>query len=541
MNADFSTPSIANLPPTPENSTIRMQGYFPNPTGAGVGWTFDSSSGVQQNGSQLGAPTAPLPGTQTGYIRNYGTISQSISFPTSGTYKLSFYLAAGLANSNLQFQVSIDGTPIKNIMRASTSFSSPTTVPFSAPQGLHTLSFAGAGQLNALVVQTFFIDQVSITLVPTPPPPPGGTGPQITSAVPAISPVPSDTIMLEGQNFGPPYGKFHIHFPKPSTTPFSTGSFTDLTVDADTSQWFGSGANIIGSLPITTASQTGSVTQQTVDITMTAKDGKTSNVWHALFLEDAWITGGSQTVSPNVAFYLVGWNFGAPGKLTIHFPMKNPSDPSSFDVPVPVSPGEWVGDAMMVYMPPITGVVEQTVDITFTTQNGRKSHPWKAKFIPTMDIEQLTWQDVTVGTCDNNAWDNNCNGNTDTGIGSLFCATNAVGFPSTDSFDGYHTGCCCGDSDNGTDKYSVSVKNGWMIFSLDFSPLNENDPELDNGTVHYSTSPDRILGNTPGQVFFPASTDSLQISVPWHVGGSGGYVNYQGDIWIKGPRGVPYH
>jgi hypothetical protein len=32
-----------------------------------------------------------------------------------------------------------------------------------------------------------------------------------------------------------------------------------------------------------------------------------------------------------------------------------------------------------------------------------------------------------------------------------------------------------------------------------------------------------------------------QISVPWHIGATGGYVYYNLDITIKGPKGVPYY
>jgi hypothetical protein len=529
MNADFSTPSIANLPPNPPGEvTPQSQGYFPDPTGPGVGWTFDSSSGVQQNGSQLGALPAPLPGIQTGYIQNHGTISQSISFPTSGTYKLSYYLAAGRANGSLQFQVSIDGTLKESIKGASTAF---TLIPitFSVTQGSHTLSFAGAGQLNASVDQIFFIDQVSITLVPSPPPLPGGTGPQITSGVPVIS--HTQPIMLEGQNFGPPYGKFHIHFPKPATSPFPPyppyNNYTDLSVDADRTQWFGSGANIIGSLPITTASQTGSVTQQTVDITMTTKDGKTSNVWHATFIEDAWITGGSQTVSPNVAFYLAGWNFGSPGTITIHFPTRNPTDPSSFDVIAATSLVEWSPFGITAMMPNVQGVVEQTVDITFKTQNGRKSNTWKAKFIPTMDIEQLTYEDFTVVSCSDQGQSNICDG-----VNSVITGSSCFFGPNPEMgvLMGSHVGCWGGDSDDGTDNYSVaSLKNGSIFNEFDFYPQTPSDPAwVDNGTVGYEAP---LLG--------PSSIQ--QISVPWHIGATGGYVYYNLDITIKGPKGVPYY
>ena len=61
------------------------------PTGAG--WTFQSDAGIAANGSTLRFLNAPA-GTQEGFLRNSGSIAQSLQGFTIGhTYLLSFYMA----------------------------------------------------------------------------------------------------------------------------------------------------------------------------------------------------------------------------------------------------------------------------------------------------------------------------------------------------------------------------------------------------------------------------------------------------------------
>ena len=54
VNCSFETPALI--------------GYQYNPTAAGIGWTFSSSSGIQRNGSTWGAAKAP-DGVQTAFVQ----------------------------------------------------------------------------------------------------------------------------------------------------------------------------------------------------------------------------------------------------------------------------------------------------------------------------------------------------------------------------------------------------------------------------------------------------------------------------------------
>jgi hypothetical protein len=68
----------------------------------------------------------------------------------------------------------------------------------------------------------------------------------------------------------------------------------------------------------------------------------------------------------------------------------------------------------------------------------------------------------------------------------------------------------------------VSVTNDWKVDKFNFSGFGNQ-----NGTVTPVTPP--LHGAT------------FSSSVQWHIGSSGGVVNYYGDVYIKGPDGVPYN
>jgi uncharacterized delta-60 repeat protein len=152
VNVSFETPAL-------------VSGFQYDPSGAGVGWTFTSGSGIQHNGSAWGAAATPE-GAQTAFIQNTSSISQALSL-NAGSYTLSFKAAQRpccLTPNTQPIQVSIDGTPLGSpITPASTSFGA-FSIPISlASSGTHTIAFAGTNPNS----NATFIDAVSVTaLVP---------------------------------------------------------------------------------------------------------------------------------------------------------------------------------------------------------------------------------------------------------------------------------------------------------------------------------------------------------------------------------------
>jgi hypothetical protein len=147
-NPGFETPAL----PAP--------GYQYNPSGSGVGWTFDAHSGIQGNGSAWGAASAPQ-GIQTGFIQSTGTISQALTL-AAGTYTLSFKAAQRSCCVSPYVQplkVTLDGAQIGSLVSPSSSSFAPSSIVFTvASSGTHTIGFAGTDPSD----KTTFLDDVTL-------------------------------------------------------------------------------------------------------------------------------------------------------------------------------------------------------------------------------------------------------------------------------------------------------------------------------------------------------------------------------------------
>ena len=149
VNCSFETPALI--------------GYQYNPTAAGIGWTFSSSSGIQRNGSTWGAAKAP-DGVQTAFVQGTGTLSQAISLG-AGTYTLSFQAAGRYGGCctrpNIQpIKIAVNGTQVGSLITPpDTSFGSYSVI-FTAPtSGTYTITFSGTVSVD----KTTFIDAVSLS------------------------------------------------------------------------------------------------------------------------------------------------------------------------------------------------------------------------------------------------------------------------------------------------------------------------------------------------------------------------------------------
>jgi hypothetical protein len=163
-NTSFETPALG-------------ANFSYNTTGAT--WTFSPYSGIEGNGSVWGAPAAP-DGVQSAFIQNQsgnnGSISQSFSISSGGSYSVSFKAALRgyqIGSSAETFSVSLDGAILGTYSPANTtSFTSYTAPSVTLASGSHTLTFTGNGP-NTTTDSTVFIDAVALNMLgATPPPPP---------------------------------------------------------------------------------------------------------------------------------------------------------------------------------------------------------------------------------------------------------------------------------------------------------------------------------------------------------------------------------
>ncbi len=538
VNGDFETPNVSGAP----------QGFLEGAaiSGADVGWSFPVVAGghsgityeLDANGFNAPAPPA---GSQVGLIQNIGQISQSVDLQP-GYYVLTFDLAerafgwSGAGKNTptpLPIQVKIGGHSFGPYSPTSTSaYNKVSTPPFHiATAGAQLLEFVGTGPLYVANVEdnTTFIDAVSISL----------SGPVITSGPADID--PTSSISLGGDQFGSPPGQIKVVFPSHSETPFSNGSKSELHLDTT-----GSNTSAKSTARIDGGHPQGAVNEQTVDITLASADGNlTSNVWHAMFHDNAVITSGPNTITPGQPFLLKGWDFDSTaecaktsknaGKITVHFPTKswqqfnNQGDNKSYDDLVMTVPtgDDCTPDMIKIALPhDLSGVVSQDVQITFESPGGRKSNAWSAHFNPRLEMRVIPWQLVAVVSCSNQSAYDNCNNPNQTGSCWDFIPFFVEGTVSPgpdDSMIGYHVGCWGLSSDNGTDTYFTLVRNDWVI--TQFALRNLVDNASDSSTT-----------NPPS----PMSSTLINVSVNWHIGATGGAIWYAGDIYAKGPVGVPF-
>jgi hypothetical protein len=552
-NGSFAVPSVASAP----------NGFLVGPNPAlnvsGVGWTFPSVTGgdsgitVQEESGGLNAPQAPN-GDQVGWIQNRGVIWQPVDLKPGG-YLLTLELAQstlGVSSGSspplpLPILIKIGDQEFGPYMPASATSYNEVVVPFQiAAAGTEVLNFMGQGPPLRPNVEdhTTFIGNVSIQPAP----------PNITQGPHDLDPTTSVT--LQGSNFGSVPQKIKIVFPKPSETPFSNGSKSEIdlgSVGADDAAAF--------TQAIDAPYPTGKVERQTVNITLVSGDtGLVSNAWPATFHDKAVITSGPSAITPGQKFLLKGWDFDSnaecssrnAGKVTVHFPLKSAvkfrnqgANPSDSDLVIPISGDGCQPDAVKITLPSDTqGVVRQTVDITYESPGGRTSNAWPAEFNPTLITLVAPYYWVNA-SCSNQSASDNCNNGK---FGSCWSGPipewGLVGYwpPDLDSMVGDHHGCWGTSSDDGTDTYTLSLpsvgangkpltdpKDGWVASGFGNWGVEADNAFAGNGL--------QTNGCPNQQDCFPATY--VQATVVWHIGATGGDIDYVWDIQIRGPVGVP--
>jgi hypothetical protein len=222
--------------------------------------------------------------------------------------------------------------------------------------------------------------------------------------------------------------------------------------------------------------------------------------------------------SPGGAVIVLGKNFGSqPGKLQIvgEFGTKDLVDLDWG------SDGKFVGGKVPDN---ICGVHNHPAKLVVTTKAGAKSNEFPVTFLAKKEWKWLKPNDINLVNCSDDANENHCNG-VDAG-GDWYVApqpfSSGPGFE--ESIYGYHYNCWgCIGNDSGTDKYQVTLANGWTFSGL---LLEEHDPGSEGD----------VNGPTPG---FPSGASSWAPQWGW-MATSDDYVWYAAAIEIEGDCGVPY-
>jgi beta-glucanase (GH16 family)/fibronectin type 3 domain-containing protein len=141
--------------------------YAYDPTSAN--WTFANKAGVEVNGSAWNAAAAP-DGKQAAFLQSNqgvgGSIKQSLSITTAGSYQISFSAAQRANYGTAPIAVAVDGTIVATITPSSNAFATYTTPVLTLAAGTHAFTFSTAVITTADTDS--FIDKVSLaSIAPT--------------------------------------------------------------------------------------------------------------------------------------------------------------------------------------------------------------------------------------------------------------------------------------------------------------------------------------------------------------------------------------
>ena len=232
------------------------------------------------------------------------------------------------------------------------------------------------------------------------------------------------------------------------------------------------------------------------------------------------------SLTPGGTLYIKGEHFGsATGKINLHL-----SHPSKQVVALSVE--SWKDKKIKAKIPGnISGVMDHWAKFQVKSAKGLGGVAWKARFYASRTTKTLKASDpaVKVKHCSTGGDRNYCNGlNTSTG-GSCFAAAIPPVFKKG-SIYAQHVNCdSVVDWDEGKDRYSVKLKNGWVFKKVEYTYKKSSGSEK----IH---APDyaKLRRNLPGQT-------SWNPSIRWEASPGPDQLSYVYWLKIEGPKGVPHY
>jgi len=231
-------------------------------------------------------------------------------------------------------------------------------------------------------------------------------------------------------------------------------------------------------------------------------------------------------ITPGGTLYVKGSDFGAAkGKIDLHL---------SHPIPqvVALSVESWSDTNIKAKIPnSISGVMDHQAKFQVLTAQGLSRMSWQVPFYAARSTKSLKKGDPAVnGThCSTGADKNFCNDlNTSTG-GSCFSSAIPPVFK-TGAIYAQHVNCDVAvDWDDGTDKYDVTLKNGWVFKKVEYTDQKSSTSERINGPEL-----GKLRRDLPGQT-------SWKPEISWEVSPGPDRLEYVYWLTIEGPKGVSHY
>ncbi len=236
----------------------------------------------------------------------------------------------------------------------------------------------------------------------------------------------------------------------------------------------------------------------------------------------------SGSVTPGGKVSLQGANFGEvpPGQIFIAL---------SGQIARPLQITAWgpgIGEASFasgIIPANISGVPDQDAQIYLVTPCGNTSNSLTPHFTATRDLVRLPYIDINCSSTSGLGNSDACQSNGNYGVPPECGGIPTAGdVPPPTGFVGYHASGWGFSGESGNDDFFTA--------SLWFTPY------LINGWVFEGHSGISWWGSQAPSYWYvsPIGGGSPSVSVNWYANNCGA-VEYYGDLYITGPRGVPYH
>ena len=248
------------------------------------------------------------------------------------------------------------------------------------------------------------------------------------------------------------------------------------------------------------------------------------------------------TITPIGTWYIKGELFGpSQGKVMLH--VQVPVD-GHFYVPkgtmslpgtkagtrrVQLEVDQWSQDRITAKMPLVSGVPDHSAVLQILNSQGIGSPGFKVPFYALRARTTLQFgENVTAHRCAPNDDKGSCLGNWYLFPTSVDCFHSAEERKDK-TISAYHVNCdSIVDWDDGTDRYTIELKNNWVI------------EEIRWGWNPHSTSEKLKLPSSQTLTQKYKGASSMTILVPWEVSPGPDWLSYWIDVDVKGPAGVLY-
>jgi hypothetical protein len=240
-------------------------------------------------------------------------------------------------------------------------------------------------------------------------------------------------------------------------------------------------------------------------------------------------------IEPLLSVTIDGCRLGAaPGQVRLIFP----STGETFTLKVPLA--HWRDDSIHAILPAQSGRLDQPAQLIVITADGVQTPPLDLQFRATREwtfVDPVAHPNVLFVDCGHNTTTDTCQAVAHEGPPpTLFVAA-----------EGKHFTFCC-SSVSGTDRWGLSLNNGWTLMSLVENSDVVSSPDIPQVSFSFAAEGYTTCNffNRDGRITdyreLASSDPRIQgeVHISWWVDHSCSGIEYAANISIIGPSGVPY-